>query len=213
MFSSKRKNFSSKRKNVFVEEKECVLRRERCFRRREEELLSKRKGEHMALPPREQRHRFLRYEGMEYLDMDIVNFQGRLARIHRREVHRVSIFDFGGLSDLMAEGLSGRMLIEHRDEAGFVARLVEHFGLLTAEIIRGLMVIALELPIIDMTELPVATVGAPVVAEDALIIDEGDQVDPAPKQAPRQSPPPPPAHARTMPQRMARLEEEVHEIR
>ncbi|GKB53558.1 hypothetical protein Tco_0904311 [Tanacetum coccineum] len=39
-------------------------------------------------------------------------------RIHRREVHRVSVFDFGRLPDLMAEGLSGRMLIEHRDEAG-----------------------------------------------------------------------------------------------
>ncbi|GJU19231.1 hypothetical protein Tco_1152573 [Tanacetum coccineum] len=43
--------------------------------------------------------------------------QGRLAKIHRREVHRVPVFNFGGLSDLMAEGLSGRMLMEHRDEA------------------------------------------------------------------------------------------------
>ncbi|GJU55996.1 hypothetical protein Tco_1229710 [Tanacetum coccineum] len=72
----------------------------------------------MALPPREQRHRFLRNEGLEYPDTDIVNFKGRLARIHRREVHRVPVFDFGGLPDLMAEGLSGRMLMEHRDEAG-----------------------------------------------------------------------------------------------
>ncbi|GJW17986.1 hypothetical protein Tco_0025422 [Tanacetum coccineum] len=39
------------------------------------------------------------------------------------------------------------------------------------------------------------------------IIDEGGQADPAPVQAP-----PPPAAARTM-QRMARLEEDVHEIR
>ncbi|GJR08424.1 putative nucleotidyltransferase, ribonuclease H [Tanacetum coccineum] len=37
----------------------------------------------------------------------------------------------------------------------------------------------------------------------------GGQDDPAPAQAP----PPPPATARTMPQRMARLEEDVHEIR
>ncbi|GKD53584.1 hypothetical protein Tco_1286971, partial [Tanacetum coccineum] len=153
--------------------------------------------------------------------------------------HRVSIFDFGGLSDLMAEGLSGRMLIEHRDEAGasvftskdwrrmldirgplvqelileFFTRLVKHFGLLNAEILRGLTVIALELPIINMTELLVAAAGALAVAEDALIIDKGGQADSAPKQAPKQSPPPPPAHAKTMPQRMARLEEDVHEIR
>ncbi|GKA45323.1 hypothetical protein Tco_0738119 [Tanacetum coccineum] len=73
---------------------------------------------HMALPPREQRRRFLRYEGLEYPDTDIVDFEGRLARIHRREVHRVPIFDFGGLSNLMAEGLSGRRLMEHHDKAG-----------------------------------------------------------------------------------------------
>ncbi|GKE32705.1 hypothetical protein Tco_1452027, partial [Tanacetum coccineum] len=72
----------------------------------------------MALPSREQRHRFLRYEGLEYPDTDISDFEGRLARIHRREVHRVPGFDFRGLPDLMAEGLSGRMLMEHRDETG-----------------------------------------------------------------------------------------------
>ncbi|GJX05160.1 hypothetical protein Tco_0191076 [Tanacetum coccineum] len=288
----------------------------------------------MALPPREQRHIFLRYEELEYTDADIADFKARLARIHRREVHRVSVFNFRGLPDLMAEGLSGRMLMEHRDEAGvsvftsrawrrmfeirgllvhelileffstfswrqfflalglhmeeemqtarfsvywaesarqfpdkgdlrdywmgissagdflgitpsytlirdpilrlchrliacsiagrsqapeksrvhisggqFVARLAEHFGLMTPEILGGLMVIAPELLIIDMTELvrlqicaqfddtwawvtmgperqPVATVGSPAVAEDALIIDEGGQADLTPEQAP-----------------------------
>ncbi|GJY60645.1 retrovirus-related pol polyprotein from transposon opus [Tanacetum coccineum] len=53
----------------------------------------------MALPPREHRHRFLRYEGLEYPDTDIVDFKGRLARIHMRE------------------GLTARMTMEHRDEA------------------------------------------------------------------------------------------------
>ncbi|GJV79489.1 hypothetical protein Tco_1515359 [Tanacetum coccineum] len=72
----------------------------------------------MALPPCEQIHRFLRYEGLEYTDTDIVDFEGRLARIHMREVHRVPVFDFGGLPDLMAEGLTARMTMEHRDEAG-----------------------------------------------------------------------------------------------
>ncbi|GKE07415.1 hypothetical protein Tco_1399433 [Tanacetum coccineum] len=69
----------------------------------------------MALPPRDQRHRYLRYEGLQYTDADIVDFGMRLARIYRREVHRVHVFDFEGLPDLMAEGLSARMLIEHRD--------------------------------------------------------------------------------------------------
>ncbi|GJX53589.1 hypothetical protein Tco_0281958 [Tanacetum coccineum] len=33
----------------------------------------------MALPPREQRHRFLRYEGLEYPDTNIVDFEGRFS--------------------------------------------------------------------------------------------------------------------------------------
>ncbi|GJW26743.1 hypothetical protein Tco_0040554 [Tanacetum coccineum] len=56
---------------------------------------------------------------------------------------------------------------------------------------------------------PNAAAGAPGVAQDALAVDEGVQAISAPVQAP----PPPPAAARTMPQRMARLEEDVHEIR
>ncbi|GKA59946.1 hypothetical protein Tco_0759259 [Tanacetum coccineum] len=114
----------------------------------------------------------------------------------------------------------------------FVARLAEHFGLLTEERLRGLTVIAPALLVIDMDELvrlqicveiddtwdwvaqgperqPDAAAGAPGVAQDAPVVDEGYQVIPAPVQAP----PPSPAAARTMPQRMARLEEDVHEIR
>ncbi|GJU14156.1 hypothetical protein Tco_1136552 [Tanacetum coccineum] len=73
---------------------------------------------HMALPPREQRHPFLRYEGLQYTEADIEDFETRLTRIYRREVHRVQVFDFGGLPDLMAGGLSGRMLMEHMDAQG-----------------------------------------------------------------------------------------------
>ncbi|GKD71294.1 hypothetical protein Tco_1325384 [Tanacetum coccineum] len=113
----------------------------------------------------------------------------------------------------------------------FVARLAEHFGLLTEERLRGLIVIAPTLSVIDMGELvrlqiceeiddtwawvalgperqPDAAAGAPEDAEDAPVVDEGGQAVSAPVQAP----PPPPAAARTMPQRMARLEEDVHDI-
>nr|GEZ41646.1 hypothetical protein [Tanacetum cinerariifolium] len=55
----------------------------------------------MALPLRDQRHRYF-----------------RLARVYRREIHQVWVFDFEGLPDLMAEGLSARMLMEHRDAQG-----------------------------------------------------------------------------------------------
>ncbi|GJR68876.1 hypothetical protein Tco_0014941 [Tanacetum coccineum] len=56
-------------------------------------------------------------------DTDIVDFDGRLARIHMRKVHRVPVFYFGGLPDLMAEGLTARMTMEHRDEAGAILDL------------------------------------------------------------------------------------------
>ncbi|GJX75053.1 integrase, catalytic region, zinc finger, CCHC-type containing protein [Tanacetum coccineum] len=100
--------------------------------------------EDMALPPREQRHHFLKYEGLEYSDADISDFKARLARIYRREVHRVQVFDFRGLPDLMAEGLSTRMLMEHRDDQGvslFTSqawrRLFDIRGLLIHELILG----------------------------------------------------------------------------
>ncbi|GJV64110.1 hypothetical protein Tco_1474938, partial [Tanacetum coccineum] len=63
---------------------------------------------------------YLRYEGLQYTDADIADFEMRLARIYRREVHRVHVFNFGGLPDLMVEGLSARMLIEHKDAQGIV---------------------------------------------------------------------------------------------
>ncbi|GJR15921.1 ribonuclease H-like domain-containing protein [Tanacetum coccineum] len=43
----------------------------------------------MALLLRDQRHQYLRYEGLQYTDADIADFETRLARIYRREVHRV----------------------------------------------------------------------------------------------------------------------------
>ncbi|GJU67348.1 hypothetical protein Tco_1253607 [Tanacetum coccineum] len=51
--------------------------------------------------------------------------------------------------------------------------------------------------------------GAPRAAEDALAVNKGAQADSALMQAPQ----PPPTAPRTMPQRIARLEEEVHELR
>ncbi|GJS14207.1 hypothetical protein Tco_0408679 [Tanacetum coccineum] len=66
----------------------------------------------MDLPPRDQRHQYLRFEGLHYIDADIADFEMWLGKIYRREVDRVQVFDFGGLTDLMAEGLSGRIFGE-----------------------------------------------------------------------------------------------------
>ncbi|GKC69134.1 hypothetical protein Tco_1115017 [Tanacetum coccineum] len=61
----------------------------------------------MALPPKEQRHPFLKFEGLEYTNADIVDFEERLVKICDKGVHRVQVFDFGGLTTEMAEGLCG----------------------------------------------------------------------------------------------------------
>ncbi|GKG61771.1 hypothetical protein Tco_0623488, partial [Tanacetum coccineum] len=60
---------------------------------------------------------------------------------------------------------------------------------------------------------PDAAAGAPGAAEDAPVVDEGDQTIPAPVQAPQQPPPPPPAAGRTMPQRLGRLKKKVSGLR
>ncbi|GJY43718.1 hypothetical protein Tco_0431931 [Tanacetum coccineum] len=274
------------------------------------------------LPPREQRHLFLRYQGLEYIDKDIADFEERMRMEHHDDAGVVGftsqawgkLFGTKGLLvwELILEFLStlrfgevlldldapgtiqfqlgrGQEMIEleavyfalgitHRGGDGiswdlpflrfdqrwhtvllggfrhlkrrfaaerksgahisggqFMARLAEHFGLLTVEILGGLMVITPELPIIDMAELvrlhicaqfddtwdwvamgpekqPDVAVGAPAISEDAPAVDEGDQAVPTPVQAPQQ-PPLPPAAARTIPQRLGRLEEDVQGLR
>ncbi|GKE37155.1 hypothetical protein Tco_1460560 [Tanacetum coccineum] len=154
-----------------------------------------------------------------------------------RLCHRMMAYSIAGRSQETENvTMTDLFYLRGLDVRSFVARLVEHFGLLTAEILKGLTVIAPELQIIDMVELvwlqiyvqlddtwawvdmglerqPDAAAGVPGVAEDAPAVDEGDQAVLAPVYAPQQPPPPPPAPARTIPQRMARLKEDVHEIR
>ncbi|GJT84002.1 retrovirus-related pol polyprotein from transposon TNT 1-94 [Tanacetum coccineum] len=61
----------------------------------------------------EERGILLRFEGLKYTDVDIADFEERLERIYGRGVPKVYVFDFKGLNDLMAKGLSSRMLMEH----------------------------------------------------------------------------------------------------
>ncbi|GKF65356.1 hypothetical protein Tco_0191873, partial [Tanacetum coccineum] len=57
----------------------------------------------------------------------------------------------------------------------------------------------------------VVVTGAPVVTEDAPVVDEGAPAVPAPVQAPQA--PPAAGPTRTMTQRLARLEDDVHGMR
>ncbi|GKC17649.1 hypothetical protein Tco_1014431, partial [Tanacetum coccineum] len=86
-------------------------------------------SEDMApLPPREQRHIFLRYQGLEYTDKDIADFKERLERIYGREIHRVQVVDFQGIAELMKDGLLTRMRMEHRDDADVVVFSSQAWG-------------------------------------------------------------------------------------
>ncbi|GKE05843.1 hypothetical protein Tco_1397861, partial [Tanacetum coccineum] len=90
----------------------------------------------MVLPPRDQRHEYLRYDGLQYTDADIADFETGLARIYRIQIHRVQVFNFGGFPDLMAEELSTRMLMEHRDAQGQKEMQTAGFGLYWTESVR-----------------------------------------------------------------------------
>ncbi|GKE58191.1 hypothetical protein Tco_1497376, partial [Tanacetum coccineum] len=106
----------------------------------------------------------------------------------------------------MAEGLSGRMLIEHKDAQGYDVFISRAWSKLFE--IRGPLVHELILEIFSTFRFgePVATDGALEAIEDALVINKGAPAVPAPAQAPQ-------LLARNMAQRLARVEEEVHEIR
>ncbi|GJS92606.1 hypothetical protein Tco_0799574 [Tanacetum coccineum] len=113
----------------------------------------------------------------------------------------------------------------------FIGRLVAHFRLVSDQGLRGLSVVASELPLIDLHELGRLNIclrfgdtwawvasgperqqaGALGATEDAPTADEGAQAVPAPVQAP-QPPPLAPQH-RTMLQRIERIKEEMCELR
>ncbi|GKD71675.1 hypothetical protein Tco_1325765 [Tanacetum coccineum] len=58
------------------------------------------------------------FEGLDYTDADITDFEDRLGMIYSRGIHRVLVLDFESLSVVMVEGLTSRMLMEHRDIQG-----------------------------------------------------------------------------------------------
>nr|GEY62457.1 hypothetical protein [Tanacetum cinerariifolium] len=74
--------------------------------------------------------------------------------------------------------------------------------------LRRMDVDSVNVPYLLVERQQVATAGALEFAEDVPLVDEGAQAFPAPIQAPQ-----PPSAARSMPQRMAMIEEDVREIR
>ena len=74
----------------------------------------------MDLPPRDQRLPHHWFKGLGYSQGDVDDFEDRLGRIFRRRVHRMFVLDFGGLPDLIAQGLTDTLVMEHMDADGVV---------------------------------------------------------------------------------------------
>ncbi|GKC61937.1 hypothetical protein Tco_1089535, partial [Tanacetum coccineum] len=155
----------------------------------------------MALPHRDQRHQYLRYEGLQYTEGDIADYETRdhmLRFFHRliacsivgrsQAPKKVTVIDLFYLRGMDVDSVNVPYLL---------ARL------LTKERLRGLTVIVRELFVIDMAELvrlqlciklddtwawvasgperqPDAATGTPEAAEDAPIADEGASAVPTP---------------------------------
>ncbi|GKA98741.1 hypothetical protein Tco_0826678 [Tanacetum coccineum] len=136
---------------------------------------------HMApLPPRDQRHLSLIYEGRDYTNIDIQDFEDRLGMIYDRQELILEFFSTiriaAGVLNLdsaetlhMDEGVVANVLYllaqyllrytfgrkqgARKSGGHFVARLAEHFGLITEESLWGLIVVVCDLMMIDMDEL------------------------------------------------------------
>ncbi|GKD69946.1 hypothetical protein Tco_1324036 [Tanacetum coccineum] len=210
-------------------------------------------GQDMALPPRDQRHQYLRFEGLQYTEGDIADFETRLARIYRREGQSVftsqawwRLFDIRGslqrrcrLMVLAYIGLRVRDRSPTRGDlrdywirissTGDFLGTTPSYTSIRDQILRLChRLIACSIAIWNQSpekladtwswvspgpeRQPDAAAGAPEAAKDALVADEGALAVPTPVQAP-QTPPPAAAPAQTMAQRLARVEEDVHEIR
>ncbi|GJR54682.1 zf-CCHC domain-containing protein, partial [Tanacetum coccineum] len=70
------------------------------------------------LPPRDQRHLWLRYEGLEYTDADIMDFERRLERIYDRQVHKVQALNFDTLTGEIRGALADMLRMEHTNAQG-----------------------------------------------------------------------------------------------
>ncbi|GKC51727.1 hypothetical protein Tco_1074472 [Tanacetum coccineum] len=72
---------------------------------------------HMALRPQDQRHQYLRYEVLQYIDADIADFEERLGMIYSSEIHWVQVVDFQGMPELMRDALYDR-IVRFRKNSG-----------------------------------------------------------------------------------------------
>ncbi|GKD87286.1 hypothetical protein Tco_1358440 [Tanacetum coccineum] len=172
----------------------------------------------MALPPRDQRHQYLRFEGLGYTDVDIKDFEERLGRIYgmlRDKVFGDVVLDLDIVGALQFQLGGVRRRISWRE-------FILGMGLYTAKEIEDFLGTTPSYTLIRVLMLRLChgliaysiagrSQAHEKVVEDALVIEEGAPAVPAAIQAPQ--PPPVAGPARTMAQRIARLEDDFHRMR
>ncbi|GJW08570.1 hypothetical protein Tco_1570993 [Tanacetum coccineum] len=70
------------------------------------------------LPPRAQRHLWLRYQVEGYTEEIVHDFEQRLDTIFGRQVNRVHVLDFAGLTEEMRQTLADRMRMVYTGDEG-----------------------------------------------------------------------------------------------
>ncbi|GKG44732.1 hypothetical protein Tco_0486170, partial [Tanacetum coccineum] len=70
------------------------------------------------LPPRAQRHLWLRYQVEGYTEKILQEFEQRLDTIFSRQVNRVHVLDFEGLMVEMRQALTDRLRMEYTGSGG-----------------------------------------------------------------------------------------------
>ncbi|GKC11639.1 hypothetical protein Tco_1008421 [Tanacetum coccineum] len=74
---------------------------------------------HMApLPPKDQRHPWLRYQVEGYTEEIVHNFKQRLETIFGRPVNRVHVLDFAGLTEEIMQTLADRLMMAYTGDEG-----------------------------------------------------------------------------------------------
>ncbi|GJU85222.1 hypothetical protein Tco_1292768 [Tanacetum coccineum] len=125
------------------------------------------------------------------LDLDADGIKDPLRRL----CHRLIAHTIAGRGQALKKNAKGRKRGDQMSGGYFISRLVDYFRLLTEESLQGTTVV-------------VATADAPEGAEGPHAKEEGNQAVLAPVQAPQ-----PPLTDMTLLQRLARIEDEVHELR
>ncbi|GKC75791.1 hypothetical protein Tco_1126565 [Tanacetum coccineum] len=161
----------------------------------------------MALPPRDQRHEWLRFNTQGYSKEEEQDYEIRLAKIYYKKIHRIQVLDFARYSPVLVRRT--KTIVKHEtmkaSEGDFLGLppsytlirepsrsmaegtlLGIHFGVITDQSLQNLTVQVAEGPpreqVIDVGR------GAqidPEVPQDSLMDQEDNQPGHAPQHAPQ----------------------------